>query len=85
MDTEPDENNFAVEMGSESVNSGFDLFLSDLGDRYFVRVATSKGNGLLAENATAIEASEKDFADYGNFMKQYRKKFKSKIRYSIIS
>ena len=76
MDTEPDENNFAVEMGSESVNSGFDLFLSDLGDRYFVRVATSKGNGLLAENATAIEASEKDFADYSIFMKEYRKKFK---------
>ncbi|MHB1275727.1 MAG: hypothetical protein ACYC0D_07545, partial [Candidatus Humimicrobiaceae bacterium] len=64
MDTEPDENNFACQMGSESVKSGFDLFLSDLGDRYFVRVATSKGNGLLAENATATEAKEKDFADY---------------------
>ena len=74
MDTEPDENNFACEMGSESVKSGFDLFLSDLGDRYFVRVATSKGNRLLEDNAS--EASEKDFADYSNFMKEYRKKFK---------
>jgi sulfhydrogenase subunit beta (sulfur reductase) len=79
MDTEPDENNFACQMGSEYVKSGFDLFLSDLGERYFVRVATSKGNELLTKYATVTEASEKDFIDYDKFMKQYRKKFKSKI------
>jgi len=78
MDTEPDENNFALQMDSESVKSGFDLFLSDLGDRYFVRVATPKGNGLLVKHADVTEATAKDFADYNIFMKQYRKKFKSK-------
>ncbi|MHB1253420.1 MAG: 4Fe-4S dicluster domain-containing protein [Candidatus Humimicrobiaceae bacterium] len=79
MDTEPGENNFACQMNSESVNSGFDLFLSDLGDRYFVRVATVKGNELLAKYASVTEASEKDFADYNKFTKEYRKKFKSKV------
>jgi sulfhydrogenase subunit beta (sulfur reductase) len=79
MDTEPDENNFAVQMGSEYVKSGFDLFLSDLGDRYFIRVATSKGNELLTRYATVTEASEKDFNDYNKFMEQYRKKFNTKV------
>jgi sulfhydrogenase subunit beta (sulfur reductase) len=79
MDTEPDENNFAAEMGSELVNSGFDLFLSDLGDAYFVKVGTAKGNELLAKYANITEASEKDFADYNKFIKEYRGKFKSKI------
>lgn len=79
MDTEPDENNFACQMNSESVNSGFDLFLSDLGDRYFVRIATSMGNELLSKYAVVTEAAEKDFADYDKFLKDYRKKFKSKV------
>ena len=79
MDTEPDVNNFACQMGSESVNLGFDLFLSDLGDRYFVRVATAKGNELLSKYSTVTEASEKDFADYDKFVKEYRNKFKLEV------
>jgi len=79
MDTEPDENNFACQMGSESVNLGFDLFLSDLGDRYFVRVATAKGNELLSKYSTVTEASEKDFADYDKFVKEYRNRFKPEV------
>jgi sulfhydrogenase subunit beta (sulfur reductase) len=65
-------------MDSEFAKSGFDLFLSDLGDRYFIRVATSKGNELLIKYATVNEATEKDFADYNIFMVNYRKKFKAK-------
>jgi sulfhydrogenase subunit beta (sulfur reductase) len=76
LDTEPGETNFAMDMGAEYANEGFDLFLSDLGDRFFVRVATDKGMEILKEYAEPKEASKADFTDYNRFMEEYREKFK---------
>jgi hypothetical protein len=41
MDTEPAETNFALKMGAEYARTGFDLFMSELSDKYFIRVGTA--------------------------------------------
>jgi sulfhydrogenase subunit beta (sulfur reductase) len=79
MDTEPAESNFALKMGAEYANEGFDLFLSDLGERYFVRVATEKGSALLKKYAKTSEATKSDFKDYDKFLDDYRDKFKVEV------
>ena len=79
LDRMPSETSFALSMGMEYAKDGFDLFLTDLGDRYFVRIATEKGNELLEKHAEVSPASQKDFGDYDNWMDQYRKQFKLKV------
>jgi sulfhydrogenase subunit beta (sulfur reductase) len=79
MDTDPNETNFALKMGAEYANEGFDLFFSDLGDRYFVRVATEKGIALLKKYGQVKEATKDDFKDYNRFMDAYRSKFQVEV------
>jgi sulfhydrogenase subunit beta (sulfur reductase) len=76
MDTEPTETNFSRSMGSDYVNEGFDLYFTELKDRYFIRVATAEGNKVLDKYSEVNEASAKDFKDYNKYMDNYRKKFK---------
>ncbi|MCL6087470.1 MAG: 4Fe-4S dicluster domain-containing protein [Actinobacteria bacterium] len=78
LDRMPSETNFSISMGMEYAKDGFDIFLTDLGNRYFVRVGTKKGNDLLAKYASAVNASQEDFKDYDKFMDDYRKSFKNK-------
>ena len=76
MDTEPTETNFSLAIGAEHAKDGFDLYLTDLGDRYFVRVATAKGNGIIENYTKVKDASAEDFKEYNKYMDNYRKKFK---------
>ncbi|MBC7333323.1 MAG: 4Fe-4S dicluster domain-containing protein [Actinobacteria bacterium] len=76
-DCEPRETCFCLAMGKEYVTAGFDLFLSELTNRYFVRVATSQGNKLIEKYASGISsAGEKDFKEYNEKIGDFRKKFK---------
>ncbi|OQA22093.1 MAG: Anaerobic sulfite reductase subunit A [Actinobacteria bacterium ADurb.Bin346] len=81
VDTEPSETNFALEMGAEYAKSGFDLFMTEMQDKYFIRVATARGEELLKKYAkgTNVAASDADFAEYDKVMEEYRKKFKVKV------
>jgi len=81
MDTEPAETNFALQMGAEYAKTGFDLFMTELSDKYFIRVATPKGAELLKKYAKINDdaVSEADFAEYENVMENYRKKFNLKV------
>lgn len=76
MDTEPAETNFSPSMGSEYAKDGFDLYLTKLDGKYFVRVATARGDKILNKYAETGDASGSDFKDYNNYMDNYRKKFK---------
>lgn len=38
---------FCTSMGTDNVSHGFDLFLTDIGDRYFVKVGSEKGFALI--------------------------------------
>ncbi len=79
IDTEPTETNFAHYMDSEYVIEGFDLYFTDLGDRFFVRIATAKGNALLDRFAHIKDIEENDLKDFNKYMNVYRKKFKLEI------
>ena len=43
IDHEPCEDGFCRSMGTDTVTHGFDLFLTDLGDRYFVAIDSDRG------------------------------------------
>jgi sulfhydrogenase subunit beta (sulfur reductase) len=77
MDTLPSDSNFAVEMGAEYARSGFDLFMTDIGNKYFIRVATPKGMELLSKFAKVSEALTADFNAYNEFTDNYLGKFKA--------
>lgn len=47
IDHEPGERCFCRSVGADQVEHGFDLFLSDLGDRYFVAVGSDRGYSLV--------------------------------------
>lgn len=79
MDTEPTEDNFALSMGAEYAKSGFDLYLTELKDRYFVRVATARGNELLEKYTDVEDANSEDFKEFDKYMDQYRSKFRTDV------
>jgi sulfhydrogenase subunit beta (sulfur reductase) len=76
MDSEPTETNFSPSMGSDYAREGFDLYLTELEDRYFVRVATARGDEILNKYTETENALFQDFKDYNNYLDNYRKKFK---------
>jgi len=54
------ENAFCNAMNAATVDDGFDLMLTDIGDKYVVAVGSDKGETLLAENARCADASKVD-------------------------
>ncbi|MCE5329730.1 4Fe-4S dicluster domain-containing protein [bacterium] len=78
LDRMPSDTNFSLSLGKEYAKDGFDLFLTDLNNRYFVRVGSEKGNDILTKYADVSDAGEDDFKDYNKFMDTYRKSFKLK-------
>jgi len=63
MDHDPCEGAFCNALGTDTVTHGFDLFLTDLGDRYFVAISSDRGYTLLGKVKTA-EVTERDSRDY---------------------
>ncbi len=76
MDTEPTETNFSPSMGSEYAKDGFDLYLTKLKDKYFVRVATIKGDEILDKYTQVSDATAEDSKEYDKYMDDYSRKFK---------
>ena len=76
MDSEPTETNFSPSMGAEYAKDGFDIYLTELKNKYFVRIATPKGNEIVEIYAKTRDASAEDFKEYDKYMEDYRMKFK---------
>ena len=53
------EHAFCTAMNSATVDEGFDLMLTDIGESYVVAVGSEKGEALLAESARCSDASKK--------------------------
>lgn len=60
---EPCEGGFCRSLGTDSATHGFDLFLTDLGDRYFVAIGSDRGFGAL-QTVQAREITDEDTHDY---------------------
>jgi ferredoxin len=65
IDFEPDASHFAASVQADSVDKGFDLFLSDIGNAYLVLVGTSRGHDMVTMSGCLLEEpSAADFAEY---------------------
>jgi sulfhydrogenase subunit beta (sulfur reductase) len=61
----PDENCFCRSTGTSHAVEGFDVFLNDLGDKYLVRVGSTKGYGAVMDgNLNLEEATQEDLGKY---------------------
>ena len=70
LDCLPDEHCFCRSTGTDYVNDGFDLFLSDIGDGYLVWVGTSRGDDIVRAAETLLtEPSTED-----------RRRYKEKVK-----
>lgn len=75
-----DEFCFCKDMKTYNATEGFDIMLTDLGDRYFVEVGTTKGEALLAANADSSPAAE-DLKTLQEWQDKKEKSFKNRIPY----
>ena len=73
-----DEYSFCHDMGTNYVDSGFDLMLTDIGDSYFVEVGTEAGRKLL-ERTPFREAHNEDFAKRQTFLEKKQANFHKRI------
>ena len=73
-----DEYSFCHDMGTNTVEEGFDLMLTDFGDSYFIEVGTEGGRELL-ERATWQEAHTVDFSKRQAFLDKKQANFYKKI------
>ena len=63
IDHEPCEGGFCHSLGADTATHGFDLFLTDLGDRWFVAVDSDRGYSLLGRVGVK-DVTERDTQDY---------------------
>lgn len=54
----PDKYCFCESMGTDSLDDGYDVFLTDIDDHFFVEVATPKAAELLSQNDFLVTASD---------------------------
>lgn len=79
----PDDKCFCRSMGTDSVEDGFDLFLSDLGDSFLVAVGTSLGDDMTRKVADLFEKPESaDIRKYLDIGNKRREQFKLKLNVS---
>ncbi len=76
-----DEFSFCKDMKSYNATAGFDLMLTDLGDKYFVEVGTEAGEALLVAGAQASEASADDLKALQEWQNGKEKSFVNRIPY----
>ena len=81
MDCIPDEFCFCRSTGTDFVDSGFDLFLSDIDGSYLVRVGTSQGDDMvMATNSLFREVEEGDREAYKRESIRRRGSFRTEIQ-----
>ena len=78
IDHVPLEDEFSQSMGTDIVTHGFDLFLTDLGDRYFAAIASDRGFNLL-NRVKVSEVSDADAQDYKEARRQILEGAKAQV------
>jgi formate hydrogenlyase subunit 6/NADH:ubiquinone oxidoreductase subunit I len=65
VDFTPDALHFAGSMNADFVDTGFDLFLSDLGDDYLVLVGSARGDDIVLMSGSLLgQPTHADFEEY---------------------
>ena len=83
LDCIPDDKCFCRSMRADFVEDGFDLFLSDIGNSYLVRVGTGRGDDMVRNNQNLFkEVNRKDIAEYKKRSDEKKNLFKVDIELS---
>lgn len=83
IDFVPDEHHFAASMNADTVDDGFDLFLSDIGDAYLVLVGTSRGHDMVTLSGALLEEpAADDFAEFKRRTAERRASYATSVELS---
>ncbi|MFH0964772.1 MAG: 4Fe-4S dicluster domain-containing protein [Planctomycetota bacterium] len=74
-----DDVSFCHDMRSLYVTEGYDLFLTDLGDRFFVDLGTAEGKALLQKHASTRDVSKDDFEAKNEFLEKKKSNFHPRL------
>lgn len=78
IDHEACEGGFCRSLGTDTVDRGFDLFLTDIGDRYFVAVGSDRGYSALQQVRTG-EITDADKKLYHEARRRIADSFKDEV------
>ena len=78
LDHMPCEDGFCRSLGTDTVSRGFDLYLTDLGDRYFVAIDSARGLNVI-QQVDAKDISEQDTTEYLEARKKIVAGFKTEV------
>jgi formate hydrogenlyase subunit 6/NADH:ubiquinone oxidoreductase subunit I len=76
---EPREGCFCNAWGTDEVHWGFDIFLTDLGDRYFVSVRSVKGADLLDHYVETRATAPEDTAEFQRTTHRFKQSFSASL------
>jgi ferredoxin len=83
LDHEPLEDCFCRSMGADVAFRGFDLFLTDIGEKYFVAIDSDTGY-MLVNRFGGQEVSEEDQQVYKWTKREIESKFKTQVDVTIV-
>jgi len=78
IDCDPQPHCFCRSMGSDTALHGFDMFITDIGDKYFVEVLTDTAFNFL-NHLQPKEPDDKDHGKYLKLIEAKNKKFKATV------
>ncbi len=84
LDHEALEDCFCRSVGSDNVSHGFDIFLTDMGEKYFMKINSSKAMEILS-GFEIQEVTEEDQEDYKRIKSRIRESFTTKVDISDLS
>lgn len=83
LDHEPLDDCFCHSMNADVALSGFDLFLTDIGDSYFVAINSDTGY-MLVNRYGGQEVTDEDQTEYKKVKRAIESKFKTQIDVTIV-
>ena len=83
LDHEPLEDCFCRSMNTDKASKGFDLFLTDIGDKYFVTINSDTGYMMVSQSG-GQEVTDEDQLNYKLVKKQIESKFKTQVDVTIV-
>jgi ferredoxin len=83
LDHEPLEDCFCHSMDANVALSGFDLFLTDLGEKYFVAIKSDTGY-MMVNRYGGQEVTEEDQTNFKKVKKEIESKFKTQVEVHIV-
>lgn len=83
LDHEPLEDCFCRSMDADVANQGFDLFLTDIGEKYFVAINSDPGY-MLVNQYGGQEVTDEEQLQFKRVKKKIESKFKTQVDVSIV-